>query len=221
MKVLVVSAHPDDETLGVGGTLLKHKQRGDELSWIISTVADKGDFSSKHIRTSADQVEAVSEAYGFSDVFKLGLPSTRLDTFPKRQLIGLFMNILKPLQPHIIYTVGDSDVHTDHFATFEALMLALKPFRAEFDVQEIYSYEVLSSTDAAFGFRRHPFQPNVFSDITQYMEQKLDILSLYDNQMQFEPLPRSISGVRALARHRGATIGVTYAEALSLVRKVW
>lgn len=221
MRVLAVSAHPDDETLGAGGTLLKHLSQGDELYWAIVTVGHPDDYSEEHINQAIAQVEEVAKRYEFRDVFRLELPSTRLDTIPKRNLIESFLNVLVSLKPSVIYTVGDYDVHTDHYWTYEALMLALKPFRADIDVKEIYAYEVLSSTEAAFGFRRNTFAPNVYVDISNYMDRKLEIFELYENELMPEPLPRCRSSVEALARYRGAAIGVEYAEAFQMIRKVW
>ena len=221
MRIVAVSAHADDETLGAGGTLLKHLAQGDDVFWIIATAAHQDDWSVEHIQQSTEQVEAVSRAYRFTDVIKLDLPTTRLDTLPKREIADRFWNALRKVRPQRVYTVGDTDVHTDHYLTFEALMLALKPFRAEFDVRAIYAYEVLSSTEAAFGFRPHTFVPNVYSDITAFLDRKLEIMALYENQLQLDSLPRSLDSLRALARYRGAAVGVKYAEAFKLIRQVF
>jgi len=137
MRIVAVSAHPDDETLGAGGTLLKHLAQGDDAFWIIATQPCQEDWSLEHIRQSAEQVEAVRQAYRFSNIFKLDFPTTRLDTVPKRHIADRFREVLGEVKPDRVYTVGDTDVHTDHCLTFEALMLALKPFRAEFNVQGI------------------------------------------------------------------------------------
>ena len=221
MRVLTVSAHPDDETLGAGGTLLKHRANGDDLFWIITTAAYEDAWPKEHIAESAKQVEDVNKAYGFQDMFKLDLPSTKLDTLPKRDMVEKLMKIIDVVRPDRVYTVGDTDVHTDHYCTFEAMMLALKPFREAFDVKSIYAYEVASSTEAAFGFRPHTFVPNVYSEITEYLEQKLDLMDMFQNQLQGEFLPRSRNSLRALARYRGSAIGVEYAEAFRLIREVF
>ena len=221
MNVVAISAHPDDETLGAGGTLIKHLERNDDVFWIIATVAHPDDWSEEHIQQSSRQVETVSRAYGFTDVFILDLPTTRLDTLPKREIAVRFTESLRKVQPDRVYTVGDTDVHTDHHLTFEGLMLALKPFRPEFNVGSIYAYEILSSTEAAYGFRPHTFVPNVYSDITPFLERKLEIMELYENQLQPDPMPRSLDSLRALARYRGAAVGLKYAEAFRSIREVF
>lgn len=221
MRVVAVSAHPDDETMGVGGTLLKHLARDDEVFWIIATVGIPEDWSAEHLRQSAEQVEAVGRAYGFTEVFQLGLPAARVDTLPKRDIVEGFLGVLKDVRPEIVYTVGDTDVHTDHILTFEGLMLALKPFRTDFDVQAIYAYEVASSTEAAFGFRPNAFVPTAYSDVTEFLERKLEIMALYENQIQPDLLPRSVDSLRALARYRGSAVGLKHAEAFRLIRAMW
>jgi len=220
MKVLAVSAHPDDETLGAGGTLLKHLADGDEVFWLIATAPDPNDWPSDLVRQCLAQVRDVAAAYGFTDVFELNQPAARLEQIAKRELIERFSSALESIRPDRVYTVGDTDAHSDHTITYETLMSALKPFRREFDVKGIYAYEVLSSTDAAFGWQRHTFAPNAFADITQHLERKLDIMELYENQLQPDPFPRSRESIRALARYRGATVAVQYAEAFHVVREL-
>ena len=221
MRVVAVAAHADDETLGVGGTLLKHLAQKDEVIWIIATVALEEGWPAEHIKQSAKQIELVSQAYPFTNVIQLGLPAAGLDTLPKRQITDRFLEILTDVQPDRVYTVGDTDVHTDHHLVFEGLMLALKPFRTQIHTKEIFAYEVPSSTEASFGFRPHTFVPTAYSDVTDFLERKLDIMRLYENQLQSELLPRSLDSLQALARYRGSAVGLKYAEAFRLIRGVF
>lgn len=220
MRVLAIAAHPDDETLGAGGTLLKHIERGDNVSWLIVTAPDPADWPAETVSQCRAQVETVGASYGFGEVVALDQPAARLEEVPKRELVDLIWQRLRSLRPERVYTVGDTDAHTDHRVAFEAVMLALKPFRREFDVEAIYAYEVLSSTDAALGWRAPTFVPNVYSDIGAYIERKLEIMEMFENQRQPDPLPRSGESIRALARLRGTTVGLEYAEAFHLVRQL-
>jgi LmbE family N-acetylglucosaminyl deacetylase len=87
-------------------------------------------------------------------------------------------------------------------------------------VKRVLSYEVFSSTDAAPANPARAFLPNVFIDVTEFLEKKLEIMGLYESELHAPPLPRALDSLRALARVRGATIGVEYAEAFMLVREV-
>lgn len=220
MRVLAIAAHPDDETLGAGGTLLKHARAGDEIHWLIVTQPDPNDWATEVVSQCLAQVKRVGEAYGFKEVVELGLPAARLDQVPRRETVDAVTRVIRDIRPERIYTVGETDAHTDHRITFEALMLACKTSRAELGSAAVYAYEVLSSTEAALGWNGQVFVPNTYSDIEPFMERKIEIMNLYQNQLQPEPLPRSSESIKALARYRGTGIGLAYAEAFRLVRQI-
>jgi LmbE family N-acetylglucosaminyl deacetylase len=221
MRVLAISAHPDDETLGCAGTLLKHRAAGDSLYWLIATQAHEPQWSGKVIEHKAAEVERVAEAYGIEEYFKLGFPTVRLDVAPQADLIECIHDVVSKATPQLVYLVHGGDVHTDHQAVFTATISVLKPFHmARLGVRRVLCYETLSSTDAAPPQLERTFMPNVFSDITPYLERKIEIMGLYETEVQRDPLPRGPSAIRALARYRGATIGVEYAEAFMLIREL-
>lgn len=221
MNVLVISAHPDDETLGCGGTLLKHRSEGDDLYWLIATQAHEPQWSSETIERKTAEAAAVSTAYGIEKCFKLGLPAGQLDTIPVADLMHHVHKVIKEISPETIYLVNGTDIHTDHSALFTASMSVLKPFHMRaLGVRKIVCSEILSSTEAAPSQHRSGFTPNIFVDITPYIDQKIDILSKYLTELQPDPMPRGPSAIRALARFRGATISVDYAEAFMLVREL-
>lgn len=221
MQVLVISTHPDDETLGCGGTLLKHRAAGDRLSWVVVTQVHEPRWSAEEMGQKSEEVRLVAEAYGVENCFKLGLPTVLLDTVPQVDIIAHLRDAIAEVKPEIIYLVHDGDVHSDHHAVFSATMSVLKPFHmANLGGRRVLSYETLSSTEAAPPQLARVFLPNVFSDITQYIDQKIDVMALYQSEIQRDPLPRGPSAIRALARFRGATIGVEYAEAFILIREL-
>jgi hypothetical protein len=117
--------------------------------------------------------------------------------------------------------IHQGDIHTDHFAAFTATLSVLKSFYMNrFGVRRVLSYETLSSTEAAPAHPGRVFIPGVYSDISPYIEEKIRIMQLYDSEIHADPLPRGPSAIRALARYRGATIGVPYAEAFMPIREV-
>ena len=218
MRVLVIAPHPDDETLGCGGTLLKHIAAGDSVSWVIVTKAYEPRWPAEVIERRERQIEQVSAAYGFAKRFRLTFPAARLDTVPLEDLMTAFNEIVAEVKPDWIYSVHSGDIHSDHRAVFEATMSAVKSFNSS--VSRLLSYETISSTDATPPRPATVFLPHVYCDITPFLERKLEIMSLYEGEVHPYPLPRALESIRALARFRGATVAREYAEAFMLLREV-
>jgi len=221
MNVLVIAVHPDDETLGCGGTLLAHRERGDELHWLIVSRAWAPRYSDGAIRQQAQQVEVVQAAYPFATMEWLDFQTTRLETYPMNDLMEGLRGVVTRVKPEVVYLPSPFDVHSDHRVIFDAAMSVMKPFYMRpLGIRRILACEVPSETDAGPPIHPGGFAPQVFSDISGTVERKLAILKLFESEMQAEPLPRSLSSVRALARHRGATVGADYAEAFMLIREI-
>lgn len=221
MNILVLCAHPDDETIGCGATLLKHAGRGDSLYWQILTKAHEPAWSVATIRAKEQEVERVASGYGMRDVIWSGFPSTRMDSVALSDVIDAVRTTVERVRPEIVYVVHQGDIHTDHAVVFRAAMVVLKPFHtARLGVRRVLSFECLSSTDAAPPGLMSAFVPNVYHDVTPYLERKLELMAVYQSEAQPDPMPRGPGALRALARYRGATIGVEYAEAFALLREV-
>ena len=221
MNVLVISAHPDDETLGCGGTLLKHAAAGDSIFWIIATVCHQPQWTAEVIERKAVEVDRVAAAYPAKRI-KLGFLNARLDTIGIGELMKPIEQAVDEIRPEVVYVLHGGDIHTDHYALFTASMSVLKPFyMMRRGIRRVLGYETLSSTDAAPARGERVFMPNVFSDITPYIDRKLDIMRMYETEIHPEPMPRSPSAIRALARYRGATISAEYAEAFMLLRELF
>lgn len=220
MRVTVISPHPDDETLGCGGTLLKHKKSGDQLDWIIVTRAHSPQWDAAVLDRKEGEIAAVSAAYGFDQVVRLGFPTMQLDTLPLGDLIKSIGDAVEKTKPNQLYLTHGGDIHSDHRLVFDATMSALKAFNRKTRVTRLLSFETLSSTEAAPANPSRAFLPNVYSDVTPFIERKLEIMSLYETELQPFPLPRALESIRALARFRGATVGLEYAEAFMLIREL-
>ena len=218
-KVLCVAVHADDETLGCGGTLLKHKAQGDEIYWLLLTGPTKNhpsNFTDKRIQQRTDLVQHVKEAYGFDGLDYLELPTQLLHAVDLRDIIKKISEVFKRIQPNIIYTMFANDVHSDHRMAFDAVYSCTKSFRYPF-IEKIYMMETLSETEFALSVPEKTFIPNVYVDITEYIDKKLEIIQLYTQEMMAEPYPRSLSSIKAQARLRGSRAGVMYAEAFQLL----
>ena len=219
-SILAISAHPDDETLGCGGGLLRHQSLGDELHWLVVTDPWPPMFEKDWIKQRELEIEAVAKAYGMSSCHRAGLQATKLDSVSLGAVIQSIRRVLDEVQPDIIYVVHRGDVHSDHRVTFDATIAATKPFRSKRSTS-IFSYECPSSTNMAAPLVGNVFLPQVYCDVSNFIEQKLEILSIYESEVFPPPHPRSLDAVRALARYRGSTISADYAESYSLIRDVW
>jgi LmbE family N-acetylglucosaminyl deacetylase len=201
--------------------MLRRAAEGATISWLVVTQAHEPLWPAELIERKSREVDAVAAAYGVETTVRLGFPTTRLDTVPRAELIGALRDAFDELRPEVVYLTHPGDVHTDHADVFLAATAVLRSFRtAASGLRRILCYETLSSTDAAPVTAARAFLPEVFSDITPYLERKLEIMALYESESQDDPLPRGPSAIRAQARLRGATVGVQYAEAFKLVREL-
>lgn len=220
-KVLVVAVHPDDETLGCGGTLLKHKDNGDEIHWLIITEAKVEDgFSQDSIDIRTQEIKEVEIAYDFDSVINLKLPTMRVDELTMSELIMQISKVIKAIQPSIVFLPFKGDVHSDHRKIFEASFACTKSFRYPF-IKKIYMMETLSETEFAPSTKEDSFVPNVFVDISQFFEKKIEIMKLFKSEIDEHPFPRSERNLRALATLRGATCGSEYAESFMLLKEIF
>lgn len=218
-KVLAIAVHPDDETLGCGGTLLRHRAEGDEVCWLIITnISEAGGYSADQVQKRQEEIDRVARLYSFSKVFKLDFPTTELDRAPMGKLIQSISEILNYIQPEILYIPFHSDVHTDHQITFKALMSCTKNFRYPF-IKKVLMCETLTETEFSPPLQNNAFMPNVFIDTSLFLDKKLKAMSLYESEVMKAPLPRSLEIIESLARYRGSRIGVKYAEAFMLIHE--
>lgn len=218
MRVLVVSPHPDDETLGAGGTILKLILEEHEVYWLnITAMLNTSKFSEKMIKRRAEQLNKIEEFYGFKDVFHLNFPSAELEAFDSGKAIEMVGNVIKKVKPEVLILPDYNDVHSDHKRVFDWCYTCSKIFRFPY-IKMILTMEIISETD--FGKPENPFVPNFFVDITDYLDKKIQALNIYDTEIAEPPFPRSEENVKALATVRGATAGVRYAEAFRLIKCV-
>ncbi len=222
MKIIVaISVHPDDETLGCGATLLKHAAIGDAIHWLLITAATPPGYSKAQIAAQKRQVEIVRAAYPFRKLHWLKLPTTRLETLPLNRIVGAIRAVVERVKPQIMYVPHAGDVHSDHRIVHDAVMAVTKSFYLQrHGISRVLACEVLSETDAAHPASVCPFVPNVLVNVSDTFERKLEIFGLFKSEIQSGFLPRTESAIRALARVRGASIGVQYAEAFMLLREI-
>jgi LmbE family N-acetylglucosaminyl deacetylase len=222
-NVLFVSVHPDDETLGCGGTILKHKALGDTINWLNIT-----DISNDH-PLSFDQeivikrqvtIEKVKESYSFNKCINLKFYTMLLDMVGISSLIKNISEGINEIQPDTLYIPNRGDVHSDHKIAFQAIYSCTKQFRYPY-IKRVLMYETLSETEFAPALAENAFIPNTFVDITDYIDKKVEIMKLYETEIMLDPLPRSAHAIKGLAAFRGSRIGVQYAEAFQSLFEIW
>jgi LmbE family N-acetylglucosaminyl deacetylase len=217
-KVLVVAVHPDDETLGCAGTLLRLKSQGAQIYWLILTqMSEDGSFSKETIERRSQEIKAVAQAYQMTDVRELGFATTGLDQVPLSDLIKPITQTVAQWQPDTVFIPNRSDAHSDHRVAFDALSSLIKGFRFPY-IKNFFMYETISETEFSPALTERAFIPNTFIDISLFVQKKLDIMKLYASEIAEHPFPRSEKNILALATFRGATANLEYAEAFMALK---
>lgn len=217
-KVIFIAAHPDDETLGCGGTILRHVKNGDEVVWlIITTMSVNNGFSNERVESRKLEIDRVARLFGFSQKYQLDFPTMQLGKIDESILINAIADVFKKEEPEIIYLPNRSDAHSDHRITFDAVMACTKSFRYPF-INKILMYECLSETDFAPSLHERVFIPNYYVDVSDFFKMGIEIMNVYKSELGKHPFPRSERNIEALATLRGAQAGVNYAEAFQLIK---
>jgi LmbE family N-acetylglucosaminyl deacetylase len=216
-RILVVAPHPDDESLGCGGTLLRHKAAGDEAHWLIATKMGVG-YPAARKKARRAEIARISELYGFASVTELGFETTTLDAVPRVELVKKMAAVFKTIRPEIVYLPFPGDVHSDHRAVFSAAASCTKWFRHP-SIRRVLAYEAPSETDFGIDPTEGGFQPNLFVDISSHLDRKIEILRTYSGELGEFPFPRSEKTVRSLAAVRGAAAGLQAAEAFAVLKE--
>jgi N-acetylglucosamine malate deacetylase 1 len=219
-KVLVLATHPDDEVLGCGGTLLKHKSNNDEIHWLIVTdIKESEGFDKSSVERREKEIDKVNRLFNFDSVSKLGLSTAKIDEYSMSSLIKKISSVINKIKPQIIYLPFKGDIHSDHKQVFDAAHSCTKSFRYPF-IKKVYMMETLSETEFSLSTKDDSFIPNTFVDISDYMDKKIEAMKIYSGEMGSHPFPRSETNIKALATYRGATAGYEYAESFMLIKEL-
>lgn len=222
MNILVVAAHPDDEVLGCGGTIARHAATGDSVHILFladGVTARAGEErSAAKIEARAEAARAAARTMGAEPPRFAGLPDNRLDGVDLLDVVKLVEVAVAELRPVVVYTHHVGDLNVDHRIVHQAVVTACRPL-PESCVRAVYAFETVSSTEWAYS-RGHAFHAARFVEITDQLETKKQALSCYASEMRAFPHARSIENIEALARLRGASVGVGAAEAFVVVREI-
>ena len=218
MNVLIFAPHRDDELIGVGGTLLKRKAAGDDVTVCVVTAQEGMERTPYTTRVHNEMLEA-HKYCGVNRYIGFPFTANQLETVQRKVLNKAFEDALKAVLPEEVYVPFWGDMQKDHQIVVDAAMVAMRAKNA-FAPKRIYAYETLSETGMGTPTENNAFIPNVYVDITDYLEGKLHALSFYQSQFKEFPDMRSLEAVEALAKVRGALANVKAAEAFMLVREI-
>ena len=220
-KILVVAAHPDDELLGCGGTLIKLAKKNCKIYTLFFTdgvSARSNKFAQKAINRKNNALKAL-KIMGVSKSKFLSYPDNALDTVPLIKIVREIEQVIKIFKPDTILTHSNVDLNIDHEIVSRAVVTASRP-KPNFCVKNILLFETLSSTEWNFYNKKKSFNPNYFIDITSTINGKIKAAKSYKNEINAWPHPRSIKGIQNLAKYRGQSVGLKYAEAFYLLRQI-
>ena len=218
-KILVIVAHPDDEILGVGGTIKKHTNAGDETYCLIlgQGILSRDNSNEKEISNLREDSLMAGKTIGFKEVFFENVPDQRSDSVDFLDIVKIIERYFSKIRPDVVYTHYENDLNLDHRITFRSVITASRPCN-ENSPSEIYSFEVLSSTE--WQLEGEKFKPNTYVNIETEIDAKVNALKIYTSEIREYPHPRSKEGIIILAQYRGLECNKKYAEAFKLIRSI-
>lgn len=223
-SILVVAAHPDDELLGEGATIRRLVNEGARARALIlaegatSRSEHRDDADPDELKELWDDVLAASKVIGYESIDFCGFPDNRMDQLDLLDIIKAIAKHIGQYRPTTIFTHHPGDLNIDHEITCRAVLTACRPVGDD-PVKRIYAFETPSSTEWNYVYS-NPFRPNVYFDVTETLECKIEGMSKYRSESMEFPHPRSAESLRALAEFRGTNVGCKYAEAFMLLREV-
>lgn len=223
-KVLVIAAHPDDEVMGLGGTIAKLTAQGVECHLLIVTDGSSSQYHDsdslqKIIDAKKVETKKCADLLGFKSIYYGELPDMRLDKTPHIAINQVIENVIGEIQPDTVFTHFWGDVNRDHQEVYKSTLVVVRPVMDQV-VRELYCYRVPSSTEWAPNKGDTMFMPNIFVDITEFAEQKYKAFACYSTELRDYPHPRSLQYLRETDKAAGLRMGILAAEELILLRKL-
>ena len=215
-KILIIAAHPDDEMLGCGGSIVKLKEKNQISVVFLTNGVSARTKSKKAANIRKNECLNLFKKLNLSKPTIMNFPDNQLDKVPLLKIIKKIETIIKKYKPNIVLTHYENCLNIDHQIAYRATITACRPLKTK-SVKTILSFEVLSSTDWA-SFEKKNFQPNFYINISNQIKDKLKFLSYYKSEIKKYPHSRSLKAIEALAKIRGTSSGYNFAEAFYLVR---
>ena len=219
MTVLVLAPHPDDEVLGCGGTIAKYTENGDDVYVAIVTKGREPLFSAEQVENVRNECLKADRFLGVKETIFMDFPASMIENVQRYKFNEAFIQIIQRIRPDIVYIPHRGDMQLDHKMVVDAAMVALRP-KYKHVVKRIYAYETLSETGWDIPNVTNEFIPNVYNNISKFMDKKIEAMQMFKTQLSAYPAARSLRTVEALAMYRGATVNMNAAEAFYIVREL-
>jgi LmbE family N-acetylglucosaminyl deacetylase len=224
MNILVIAAHPDDEILGLGGTLLKHTANGDKVYIHILTDGHssrkrENDNIEKSVKKRLSCAEKAADTLGAAALHFSDFLDQKLDAVPIIKIIHEIESFAAKINPDYVYTHHTGDVNYDHKVTFQAVINAFRPASNIFPVK-LFSFETISASEWGLPASESLFNPNYYVDISAFLKKKLELIKCYEDELKEYPHPRSLKGIELIAQRWGTVIHSEAAEAFILLRGI-
>lgn len=217
-RVIVLSAHPDDETIGCGGTISLLKQKNFDVRVVFFTNGISSRTKDKNkIKNRLKCIDEVEKILKFKILHHFNFNDNEMDQISTLTVAKSIEKIISDFKPSIVFTHWKNDINVDHRKVYDATIVATRPYPSQV-VKNIYSYEVLSSSNWNFS---SSFNPNFFIDISSVYKKKIDALKKYKTEILKNPHTRSLSNISCQNSLRGNQIGVKYAEAFEVIRQTF
>ena len=220
MKYLVVVAHPDDEILGAGASIIKWSNSGNDVLVYIASSGAEQRTNKPSNSVLLDNIKEANALLGIKHVYMGNYHNLEMNCVPHVELVQSIESILKSEKPDVVITHHPSDVNNDHFQVSMACQAAFRIHQRVFNnslIKELLFMEVQSSTDWNVNPSFNPFKPNLFVEVTETgLEKKIEALEKYIGVMRPYPHPRSQESIKALATYRGSQSGLFFAEAFEI-----
>ena len=219
--ILVIVAHPDDETIGMGGTIRKHVLDGDNVNVVSMTngTGARKNNNSEKVNLRKRSSKLASDFLGFNWFKNFDFRDNAMDTYALLEIIKSVEKSKNLLNPEIVYTHSGADLNIDHRIVTNAVLTAFRPQPKEI-CREIRLFEVASSTDYGDESITGRFEPNLFINVANTWSDKELALNAYQEEMREFPHSRSLMGIKNLAAYRGNQVGLHMCEAFQVIRKI-